>query len=149
MRITLSKFNEEFLELSWVWLSDIEIKHLTNTADFTKEQQKEWYRSLRFKNDYLIWGIYADSTPIGVCGLKNITEIDCEYWGYIGNKQFWGKGIGSKIIDLMEDKARKLKILSIWLRVTKENLRAVSLYNKMGYKYEREMEFLYVMRKVL
>lgn len=149
MQIILGEFDEKFLGLSWDWLNDKEIKRLTDTADFTKEQQKEWYRCLRYKSDYLIWGIYADSVPIGACGLKNITATDCEYWGYIGNKQFWGKGIGGRVMELVEGRARLLNKSSLWLRVIKENLRAVSLYRRAGYQYEFEVGSSFIMRKSL
>ena len=37
--LSLVEYTEEFLELSWLWLSDPEIKELTMTPDFTKKEQ--------------------------------------------------------------------------------------------------------------
>jgi len=105
VNIILVNYSKLFLDLSWKWLNDAEIKKLTDTPDFTKSEQENWYNSLQYKNDYLIFGILYDNEPIGVCGLKNVSKDDCEYWGYIGEKKHWGKGLGKQILSQMEKKA--------------------------------------------
>lgn len=149
MEISFKEFDELFLELSWHWLNDPEIKILTATPEFTKEQQKIWFNSLPFIKDYVIWGVEADSVPIGACGLKNFTEVDCEYWGYIGEKYYWGIGIGKEIMDWTEKKAMEYGKSSIWLKVIKNNTKAISLYRKQRYTFESETDTLIVMRKKL
>lgn len=149
MDIQLVKYDIDFLTLSWEWLNDFEIKKLTNTPDFTKEEQLEWYHTLQTKQNYLIWGIIVDLNPIGVCGLKKITLEDCEYWGYIGKKEYWGKGIGKTIMYFLEEKAKNLNLNSIWLQVMKENERAIMLYKKTGYLIENEENEMILMRKII
>jgi len=149
MKVELKKYNEEFLKLSWLWLNDPEIRNLTNTTALTKESQLKWFEGLKEKKDYKIWGISVNNIPIGACGLKKITALDTEYWGYIGEKEFWGKGIGKVIMLLMEEEALKLNIKSIWLQVTKENIRALKLYIKQGYLIEKEDHEIILMRKKL
>ncbi len=149
LTISLSDFTKDILDKSWYWLNDPEIKRLTNTPDFTREQQRQWFKNLSQKKDYLIWGVLADSNPIGVCGLKNITKTDAEYWGYIGEKAYWGKGIGKEMMKLMKAKAKELGLESIWLEVIKENYRAIGLYEKVGYINEDEMTDKKIMRKYL
>lgn len=143
------KYDEDFLSKSWDWLNDPEIKFLTDTADFTKGDQKKWYQKIQEKCDYLIWGIEAENEKIGVCGLKNLTSNDCEYWGYIGDKAYWGKGIGSQMMRAMEQEAKKLKLKSIWLKVIVDNDRAIRLYQKSGYLIEESKPDLLIMRKSL
>ena len=149
MAVVLKTFDEVFLKLSWKWLSDPEIKSLTDTGDITQEKQQDWFNSLAQRKDYLIWGVEANSIPVGACGLKNIKGTDCEYWGYIGEKSYWGKGIGTTILDRLSAKARDLGITSIWLRVIKENHRAISLYKMCGYIIESETDTVLLMRKTL
>ncbi len=149
MDIQIVDYDKGFLNNSWEWLNEYEIKKLTNTPDFTKEDQLRWYQSIQNKQDYLIWGIVADSTPIGVCGLKKITQEDCEYWGYIGEKEYWGKGIGRNIMNLLEEKAKDINLKSIWLQVVQDNNRAIKLYEKSGYQIEKEEKELIFMRKTL
>ena len=78
-RLTFSRFDERFLEKSWQWLRDPEVKRLTMTPDFTRDQQLSWFRGLPAKKDYLIWGLLCDEIPIGAMGLKNVTETEAEY----------------------------------------------------------------------
>lgn len=147
--VSLVKFDRIFLDHSWNWLNDPEIKGATNTTSFTKKSQKMWFNNLNNQSDYLIWGLSYSNLPIGVCGLKNITLTDCEYWGYIGNKEFWAKGIGEAMINLLEEKATELNLQSIWLKVLKNNMRAIKLYNKVGYFVEMSNDEFLKMRKNL
>ncbi len=137
---TLVKYTESFLEHSYRWLNNKEIKRLTNTPDLNREGQKKWYESIKERTDYKIWGINFDSRHIGACGLKNITNEDCEYWGYIGEKRHWGKGLGSCILFRLINYAKNSNMSSIWLKVLKENQRAINLYSKFGFKQEEELE---------
>jgi len=133
MVINLVEYDRIFLTLSWLWLNDPEIKVLTDTPDFSKESQERWFESLCTIDNYLIWGITVDDIPIGVCGLKNITKDNCEYWGYIGDKAYWGKGIGKYMVEKLEMKAMDLNLRKIYLKVLITNERAIKLYNRMGY----------------
>lgn len=149
MDIQIVPYDKIFLDLSWEWLNDPEIKELTNTPDFTKEDQERWFDGIKLKTDYLIWGVETDKIKVGVCGLKNITALDCEYWGYIGDKSYWGKGVGKLVMRLMEEKANEIKLKSIWLQVLQQNLRAIRLYEKLGYIVEKQTSELLFMRKEL
>lgn len=138
-----------YLENSWEWLNDFEIKKLTNTPDFSKEDQLFFYNSLPQKSDYLIKGIELNSKPIGVCGLKKITTEDAEYWGYIGEKKYWGKGIGKYIINYLIDIAKEKSLKSIYLHVIESNKRAIKLYLKIGFEVENTIDGLVKMRLIL
>ncbi len=132
----LVDYNSIFLEKSWEWLNDLEIKTLTLTPDFTKEEQSVFFNSLKARNDYWIKGIIEDNIPIGVIGLKHInsSEKSAEYWGYIGEKEYWGKGIGKFMIEESLKKAEELGLTKIFLNVSGQNTRAKKLYQKMGFK---------------
>jgi RimJ/RimL family protein N-acetyltransferase len=111
--------------------------------------QISWFNNIEIKNNYLIWGVIYNDIPVGVCGLKNITSDDCEYWGYIGEKVFWGIGLGTAIVKLMEKRACELELKSIWLSVLTDNERAIKLYTKNEYKKEIEKNNITLMRKFL
>lgn len=147
MSIELTKYTLEFLEYSWTWLNDDEIRKLTDTPIFDAESQKKWFNSISSKKDYLIWGILFEGIPIGACGLKNITITDCEYWGYIGNKNYWGKGIGTEMLQKLIEIGKQKKLNSIWLKVLKDNDRARKLYEKLGFYVENESDAMLFMRK--
>lgn len=132
-KIGFVDYDEKYLDLSWVWLRDPEIKSLTMTPDFTKEDQLSFFSKLRERNDYFIKGIEYEGTPIGACGLKSINSTSGEYWGYIGNKEYWGNGIGKIIIDFIVKHARKLELKKVWLKVDGKNSRAIRTYEKYGF----------------
>ena len=129
----LVDYNEVFLEKSWEWLNDAEIKALTMTPDFTKEQQQEFYRSLPHRTNYWIKGIEENEEPIGAMGLKHISKTSAEYWGYIGEKVFWGKGIGAFILEEAIKKAKQLGLQQVYLHVNNTNSRAKQLYINKGF----------------
>ncbi|QFS45351.1 GNAT family N-acetyltransferase [Nostoc sphaeroides] len=126
-------FDKTFLEHSWVWLQDEEIRDLTMTPNFSKEQQINWFNSLKQRYDYLIWGIQFQGNPVGAFGIKNIRSNSGEYWGYIGNKSYWGKGIGKWMINTSIEYASKNDIECLYLRTNYQNTRAINLYLKTGF----------------
>lgn len=149
-RLSISPYTREFLDCSWTWLNDPEIKALTATPDFTREQQQAWYETLASKKDYLIWGLQLDGRPVGVFGIKNIAEGSGEYWGYIGSREHWGGGIGSWMLGKVLELAADAGISRIYLKVLKSNVAAIKLYEKMRFnKYDADGEFDWMERAVV
>ncbi|MBK0329354.1 GNAT family N-acetyltransferase [Rhodobacteraceae bacterium F11138] len=142
-------YDEIFLSLSWGWLNDPEIKALTMTPDFNRKAQADWYDSLSGRSDYLIWGVRYAGRPVGVCGLKGIADETGEYWGYIGDRTCWGKGIGRRMVGFIEDEARALGLGRIWLQVWENNLRARGLYEKLGYRLDHHRDDVVILTKPL
>ena len=133
-RIQLVPYSRAYLDRSWDWLQDPEVKHLTVTPDFDRAGQLRFFEALPDREDYLIWGLELEGTgPIGAAGLKHIRDDAAEYWGYIGEKTFWGRGLGSQILEEIEKKARDLKLTKLDLKVARYNARAIRLYKKHGY----------------
>lgn len=144
----LVKYDKEFLNLSWEWLNDPEIKELTMTPKITREMQKEWFDKLNDLDDYEIFGVQYDEKKIGAVGLKNIKyNNSAEYWGYIGNKEYWGHGIGSILIQEMEKRAREIGIKQIYLKVINFNLRAIKLYRSHGFVVNQNNNGVLIMIK--
>ena len=76
--LSLVEYTEEFLELSWLWLSDPEIKELTMTPDFTKKEQLNFFKNIKSRSGYFIYGVSIDGVKVGACGLKNISTNEEE-----------------------------------------------------------------------
>lgn len=131
--MSLCDFSVIFLEKSFCWLNDPEIQYLTDTKPVTKMEQIEWYQGLNKRKDYKVYGVLFNQIPIGVCGIKHIAGGVGEYFGYIGEKDYWG-GSGTQMMILIEEKAKTLGIKKLTLRVLKNNERAIALYEKMSYK---------------
>lgn len=135
MEIRFKVFDEKFLDKSFLWLNDKEVKRLTMSPNITKEEQKKWFDKLNKRNDYLIWGVTYDDMPVGVVGMKQINyqEKTAEYFGYIGEKNFWGYGIGKQMMEFIINNAKKSKLEKLYLYVSSENARAIALYEKYGF----------------
>lgn len=139
-KIELVPYDEHFLERSWLWLSDPETKRLTNTPDFTKSQQEAWFGSLSGKEDYQVWGISCGGRKIGAAGLKKIRDGSAEYFVYIGDKDYWGRGLGGQIMRQILDRALELGLSHIYLNVVTENERAIRSYEKAGFSRTGEKD---------
>lgn len=96
--VHLVNYSRLYFELSKNWISDPELNRLIDAGELPSDIKRElWYESLPLRSDYKIWGVEYEGRPIGVCGLKQITSHDAEYWGYIGEKSLWGQGIGGGV----------------------------------------------------
>ena len=135
MDVSFVEYTESFLDKTWFWLNDPLIKELTDTASFTRVEQREWYNSLDGRKDYLVWGVVSDDEPVGVVGLKHIdyTTSEAEYFGFIGEKQEWGKGIGKQMLEFAIEQALMLGTKSLVLNVIPSNERAIRLYKSFGF----------------
>lgn len=156
LQIEFVPFDEEYLERSWTWLADPEIKRLTDTPDITREGQRKWFAHLATADDYVVWGVLANCVPVGVVGLKHIDVENGtgEYFGYLGEKDHWGKGIGVAMLDFIAKQALERGLNKLCLKVLKENVRAINLYKKYGFceidiESHREEFMEYILRETL
>jgi len=148
----LVTYTEEILEKSWVWLNDPEIKYLTNTPDFTREGQRKWFDNLPNNPNYWVKGIEYEGRVIGVVGLKFIDKEQkkAEYFGYIGEKEFWGRGLSKLLFDLVFEVAKeKFKLENLYLNVISQNVRAIKAYEKAGFRIDEITDKNVVMTKLL
>ena len=147
--LKLVKYDEIYLEKLWEWLNDKDIKRLTMTPNFTKEEQLEFFNSLDTRENYKIFSIAFNGLPIGSCGLKNIESSKAELWLYIGNKNFWRKGFGRLVMELLEKIAKSLNINQLYLKVLDENSSAINLYEYVGYIKNKQIANYIIMEKDL
>lgn len=132
--IKLIPYDRSFLDLSWEWLRDPEIKALTLTPDFTREQQEAFFASLPGRADYRIWGVASDEgEKIGAAGIKHIDGASGEVWLYLGEREWWGRGIGGRILELCEEQARALGVAKLIMIASADNVRSVRAFEKMGF----------------
>jgi RimJ/RimL family protein N-acetyltransferase len=147
--LSFDRYDERFLEKSWEWLNDPEIKRLTMTPDFTREAQRRWFQNLATATDYLIWGVSMNGEPIGALGLKHITQTAAEYWGYIGDRKYWGAGLGSEMLRFCFEKAKERGLHELHLRVHRDHTRAIRLYSNAGFQVVNETDGVLRMRKLV
>lgn len=149
MKVVFEDMNKDFLEKTWQWLHEPEVKFLTNSTDFGKEDQIKWYEKIKNSKEYKMWIILVDNIPVGAAGLKRITNNDAHVFWYIGEKKYWGKGFGNVIASEITKKAKQIGLVSIYAETIVENYRSINLLFKEGYKIEKYYDAHYVLRKVL
>lgn len=72
---------------------------------------------------------FVNNKKIGKPNGKNL------YIASIGvKKDFRGKGIGSKILSFVFENAKQIGANKIWLKVGKDNVPAIKLFQKTGFK---------------
>lgn len=145
--VSFGLFGREALELSFDWLSDPEIRRLTDTPVIDKATQEQWFSTLPWRTDYKVWAVIYKGKPVGAVGLKRIEAAKAEYFGYIGIKSCWGKGIGSAMLDFAEKQAGLLGLRRLELRVIDDNQRARALYLRRGFVIYNAADGNYLMAK--
>lgn len=127
------RYDERFLERSWEWFQDEELRRLTMAPVFTREGQREWFERLPHRDDYLIWGVEADGVPIGAFGYRGVADGKGEYFSFIGEKAYWGGGIGTWMMTTAVDLGRERGLRRLMTKVSRENERARRLSLRCGY----------------
>ena len=133
------------------WFHDQEVTKYTSHGLFkyTKEMAIEFLENADKKGD-VIWAIVTklrsntDDSEIlydyiGNIALQNINwiNLNAEFAGIIGEKEYWGKGIGTEAIGLLFNHGfKKLNLHKIYLGTARQNtgMRAIAL--NLGMKEE-------------
>jgi [ribosomal protein S5]-alanine N-acetyltransferase len=150
--ISLVHVSENYLS----WLNDPDVtKYLESNSDYTLDKLIE-YVTYMIKNSILMFAIEIiegdNSIHIGNLKLDPINNQfnSVELGIMIGDKHYWGRGIGKDVMVLAEEYLTKnTKINTITLGVIKNNTRAVNLYLSLGYEIYENIEEKYRMRKFI
>lgn len=68
-----------------------------------------------------------------------------EYREYIVEKEPYGKGLGTEMLRLIEQKATDLYIKRLWSKFLPDNERALRVYRKLGFiEFGRGETFVYM-----
>jgi len=143
------------IELLLKWYNDPEIiqniihRHLP----FCQEAAEEWIRQLGLSKKEMLLVIEVKkndaSIPIGIAGISHINWKDRNASGsiIIGEKEYWGKGIGAELAELFLDYCfNELNLHRISTSVISTNERSLKLHQKLGFVVEgRIKEAVYKM----
>lgn len=124
------------------WVNDPTLKYLTGTIyPVSDMEHKKWFENRICDATGKMFGIEDKFTGelIGVIGLKSIDFINrnAELYIYIGDKNYWGEGLGTEATKLLISFAfNELNLHRIYLMVFSYNTRAIKSYEKVGFKKE-------------
>ena len=116
------------------WRDKTLIKLTSGVLDpITDDEVKKYFLAmLQSKSDYHFMIIVEDDI-IGHISLAKRKDGWYETQIVIGEKDYWNKGYGTKAIQQVIKRARRLGILKIFLEVRPTNLRAIKSYEKNGF----------------
>ena len=126
--------------ISFKWRNDSTIWEYTVSKPdikITKEIELEWINKVLKRTDEKRFAICIKGNDkyIGNVQLTNIANNKAEFHIFIGNTDYWGKGVGGRATKMIIDYSfKQLQLTSIFLYVRKENIRAIETYKKVGFK---------------
>jgi len=138
-------------ELLFKWINNRDLVLWNNNYSPIHEPDHfEWFDAIRKKEDVRIFAIRQknDRKLIGTCQLFAINFINrsAELQIRIGDIAEQGKGFGTEAVKLLLKFGFKdLNLHRIYLHVFENNVRAIKIYNKVGFKKEgvlKDAEFI-------
>lgn len=129
------------------WITDKEVIRysMTKFHRITEESQIiEWFQATIFDSKTFQLGIVDPISKdlIGYAGIASLNEVDGngEYFIFIGNKSFWGKGIASFVTkEIVRMGFQNLNLHRIFLTASSSNPGAIRAYEKAGFVHEGKM----------
>lgn len=132
-----SDFSEDMVK--WIHDKEVTTYLMRGTRPVTVELLQAEFE--KFKDTEIQLAIIEKSTGdyIGVVGLHSINPTchHAEFRILIGEKDHWGKGLGTEALQMISAYAFDvLNLNKVWLGVSTANLRAFNSYKKAGFKKE-------------
>ena len=135
--ISLLEANESYLS----WLHDPQVMQGIATSGYTLDNLKQ-YVSARVNNPAVaFFAIWSNPTQEHIGNIKLEIQDEkarvADLGLLIGNKNFWGKGVGKEACKLaIRYGFEQMHLRKIYLAVYENNPGAKKLYEKLGFKLE-------------
>ena len=138
MQITIRPIEEKDAYASVKWRNIPEIWAQTGSApdrEITIEDELQWIRKVIVDKSCRRFAILADGVYVGNIYLTDVKDGSAEYHIFIGERDYWGKGIARKASEqIIEFGKTSLKLKTIELAVREDNATAFHLYESLGFK---------------
>jgi RimJ/RimL family protein N-acetyltransferase len=140
-KVTLRQMGKADVARRVKWLNDPDInKTLLIDEKLDLNKSLEWFeRTIKDKSrrDFVVET--REGKPIGIIALVHIDDVHgtAECFCVIGEKAYWGGGIGTEAHILLADWAfRDLGLHKIWACIRPENTAIIKVVEKIGFKVE-------------
>lgn len=140
--LTYRKLSETEAPLFEDWIQDPEtIKYSLSLFQKLKTpaQRSQWFEEVLNDDVNFNLGIFWNDVCVGYAGLTSISKSNAsaEYFIFIGDKNSWGKGIGTATTQEITRRGfEDYKLNRIMLTVSEPNTAAVKAYTKSGFTTE-------------
>lgn len=126
--------------ISYKWRNDPKVWLYTNfvpSEQITPEIERKWLATVLKKKDQKRFAICIVGTEeyIGNIQLLQIGNNEAEFHLFIGEKKYWGRGIGFEATkQLLQIAFSDLKLEYVFLHVHPENIVAIRCYRRAGFE---------------
>ena len=140
--VRLRAYEKSDADALFRWFADEEVTRWLGPPNFPSRAHQERFIELAqsSSDDAKYFAIETlEGKLVGDCGLRFIDwkSRKAEFFITIGEKQFWGKGLGSDALRIVIRVAfDKMNLNRLWLTVLVDNPRAVRCYEKCGFVRE-------------
>lgn len=127
--------NDAYTSVKWRNIPELWI-HTTFKAqrEITIEDELKWIRAVMQDPTSARFAILADGIYVGNIYLTGLKDDVGEYHIFIGEKEYWGKGIARKASErIIEYGKDVLRLNAIILGVRPDNAAAFHLYESLGF----------------
>jgi RimJ/RimL family protein N-acetyltransferase len=142
--VTLGPIQREYLPHYVEWLNDWQVRRFlapTLPHPYTMQDEEDWFNRQRSDQDSRIFAILtrAEGKLLGNCGLHRIDWANrhATLGIFIGDQSYWSQGYGADASrTLLRYAFEEANLHRIELEVFAFNLRAIRMYEKIGFRVE-------------
>ena len=138
--LIIRKLEPKDAEISWKWRNDPEIWKYTDRSHnnfITKEIEQAWIEQgfAQANNKRFAICVGKDQKYIGNVHLNIDDNDEASYHIFIGDKEYWGRGIASKATSwLIEYTHQELHLKKLIAKVHKDNQASLGFLTKSGFR---------------
>ena len=142
-RIYLRELKEEDASQEYCnWLNDPVVNKFLETKKATVEELKQYIKEKKENPNCLFFGIFLKGNNKHVGNIKlepiKFNNKKATLGILIGNKNYWGQGIGTEATKLLVNYAfNTLDLIEVNLGVISENQAAIKAYMNAGFKIDK------------
>jgi len=124
------------------WLNDPEVNQYLETKAVTVAGLKKYIKRKNEDPNSLFLGIFFKKNNQHIGNIKlepiNFSLYNATLGLLVGDKNYWGMGIGTEATKLLVNYAfQKLNLKEVNLAVISENIAALKVHEKVGFKVDR------------
>lgn len=152
MQVEIRPLQEKDALISYQWRNNPAIWKYTGSKPnqiITKEIETEWIRNVLARPNEKRFAIMADGRYIGNTYLTEIHNGQAEFHIFIGEQDYWGKGIATLVLDKIIDFSKAMPLSKLTLEVHQDNIPAQKLYQKAGFIVIQKNNPMWQMEKML
>ena len=123
------------------WFLDTEIVRFSDNQyrKFTIDGQKEYVRNCLANTDIDLYGIFDGNRHIGNIAISGFSSVHkkAEITYVVGDRKYWGKGVGSfAVFEISKKAINKYKLNKLYAGVADANIGSRRILEKNGFVIE-------------